>query len=159
MTPPDFDALHGDRCAHIMHAERRKYCLSVSFLDVAIGRIVAVLKQKGMYDEAVVALTGDNGPQALDLCGDPGRHVGAGSSFPYRGGKYTLFQGGVQTPAFISGGAVDDRYKGTRSAHVVHAVDWMPTLLGFTHFDVDTLDDSLVDGHDMWHEIVAAIGA
>jgi len=156
LTPKDFDDLHGDRCSAITNPERQKYCLSVSFLDVAIGRIVDKLKDTNLYDNALIALTGDNGPQALNLCGDPGRHVAAGSAFPYRGGKYTLFQGGVQTPAFISGGAVPKELRGTRSAQIVHATDWMPTLLGFAGFEGEMSD--LVDGENLWDEIVSEIG-
>merc|ERR1711971_1058801 len=113
-----------------------------------------------MYDNAVIALTGDNGPQSLDLCGDPGRHIAAGSAHPYRGGKYTLFQGGVQTPAFISGGRVPKELRGTRSAHVMHAVDWLPTLRGFTNYkQQEDGEDELVDGSDVWTEIVSNVGA
>lgn len=155
MTPDEFNEQYKDKCDHIMNRERQKYCLSVLYLDVAIGEILQKLKDTGLYHNTLIAMTGDNGPQLLDLCGTPGQHIAAGSAYPYRGGKYTLFQGGVQTPAFISGALIDDQYKGKKSNQLISSVDWMPTLLHFTSFysDDNVLDEDNVDGIDLYNDI------
>lgn len=66
-----------------------------------------------------------------------------------------MFQGGVQTPAFIAGGAIESKFKGTATTHVFSAVDWVPTLLHFTSFyeDGHVLDPDLVDGIDLYDDI------
>eukprot|EP00486_Rosalina_sp_Unknown_P013732 CAMPEP_0201592822 /NCGR_PEP_ID=MMETSP0190_2-20130828/190608_1 /ASSEMBLY_ACC=CAM_ASM_000263 /TAXON_ID=37353 /ORGANISM="Rosalina sp." /LENGTH=476 /DNA_ID=CAMNT_0048051759 /DNA_START=546 /DNA_END=1976 /DNA_ORIENTATION=+ len=155
LTPDEFNNDNMDKCAHIQNEDRKTYCLSVMYLDIAIGEITTKLKDTGLYDNTIIAMTGDNGPQVLDLCGTPGHHVGAGSAYPYRGGKYTLFQGGVQTPAFISGGAINDKYHGTKSNLLISAVDWMPTLLHFTTFydSGNKLNRNDVDGLDLYQDI------
>merc|ERR1712228_885394 len=76
VTPDEFNENHMDKCEHIQNGERQKYCLSVVYLDMAIGEIVNGLKANGMYENSVIAMTGDNGPQILDLCGNPGQHIG-----------------------------------------------------------------------------------
>jgi len=128
------------------------------FLDMAIGEIMDKLKEKGMYKNSVIAMSADNGPQILQLCGNPGGHIVAGSAYPFRGGKYTLFQGGVKTLGLISGGAIDPKFKGMKSPKIIAAVDWLPTLLHFTSFyDANNeqtlpLNDNM-DGIDLYDEI------
>merc|ERR1712157_565198 len=117
------------KCEHILNADRQKYCLSVVYLDIAIGRILDSLKTNGMYENSVIGMMGDNGPQILDLCGNPGHHIGAGSAYPLRGGKYTLFQGGINTMALIAGGVINEQFKAHKSSVVMATVDWLPTLL------------------------------
>lgn len=161
VTPDEFNAEYGPQCDHITNNDRKKYCLSVLYLDMAIGAITTKLQDVGLFEKSVIALSGDNGPQLLNLCGNPGQHVAAGSAYPYRGGKYTLFQGGVQTPAFIAGGAIESKFKGTSTRHVFSAVDWVPTLLHFTTFyeDGNVLDRDLVDGYDLYDEIFGSDSA
>lgn len=40
----------------------------------------------------------------------------------------------------------------------MHAVDWMPTLRGFTDYKGEGDDDALVDGSDVWADIVSSVG-
>merc|ERR1711971_487419 len=108
-----------------------------------------------MYENSVIGVMGDNGPQILDLCGNPGHHIGAGSAYPLRGGKYTLFQGGVNTMALIAGGVINEQFKAHKSSMVMAAVDWLPTLLHFTSFyeEGHKLDDTGMDGIDLYEQI------
>lgn len=55
-------------------------------------------------------------------------------AWPYRGTKYTYLQGGILTPAFISGGVIDSENYGKKNFHVWHATDWFKTILHFTNF-------------------------
>ena len=50
-----------------------------------------------------------------------------------RGFKKTLWEGGIRTPAFVTGGYLDESTKGTKfgnNGEFMHVVDWYPTLLG-----------------------------
>ena len=40
---------------------RRHYYANVTFIDDQIGQIIETLKEKGMYDDAVICFTADHG--------------------------------------------------------------------------------------------------
>ena len=46
------------------------------------------------------------------------------NNWPLRGEKHTSWQGGVRVAAFVSGGLVPSRFRGTRSDVVSHVADW-----------------------------------
>ena len=77
-------------------AARRNYSAMVHYMDDVVGDIVAKLKDKGMYDDTVIALMADNG--------GPVYLPGAANNHPLKGGKYSDWEGGVRTNALISGG-------------------------------------------------------
>jgi len=138
-------------CTDILDDDRAAYCKHVQALDYAIGQVLDALKSSGLYDNSVIALTTDNGALSLNLCGNPGGHSAAGSAYPYRGGKYTLFEGGVKTPAFIGGNLIPSDYVGESTTQMMHAVDWLPTLLHFTNSGSDTALNDDIDGYDMYN--------
>ena len=137
-VPDDFES----NCEDIEDSDRVDYCAHVQALDFAVGEVINSLKENGLYENSVIAFTTDNGALSLGLCGNPGNHMAAGSAYPYRGGKYTLFEGGVNTPAFISGDLVPDEYKGTSTNTWFQAADWLPTLLHWTESGTESFFNS-----------------
>ena len=57
--------------------------------------MVAVLEQEGIHDDTIIVVASDNGGQICPLCGQ--------SNYPLRGAKRNNFEGGVRTPAIVSG--------------------------------------------------------
>ncbi len=57
---------HGDLGVAQAKASRRGYYGSISFIDEQIGRILAVLKKRGLYDNTLIVFTADHG----DMLGD-----------------------------------------------------------------------------------------
>lgn len=57
---------------------RRHYYANVTFIDDQVGEIVRALKEKGMYDNAVICFTSDHG----DMMGD---HYHWRKTYPYEG--------------------------------------------------------------------------
>ncbi|MGW8315177.1 MAG: sulfatase-like hydrolase/transferase [Bacteroidales bacterium] len=68
--------------------------------DWCIGQLMNTLMQAGMLESTLVILSSDNGPVLNDGYFDDaveknGSHTPAG---PFRGGKYSLFEGGTRVP-------------------------------------------------------------
>ena len=111
--------------------KRRKHMAVIRMLDSAVGRVVQTLKRKGMWKKTVFVFSSDNGP-------DP--HYG--SSFPLRGKKGSLFEGGSRVPAFISSSLLSR--PGRRERFPVHITDWFPTLLSLA--GVEEFGERKIDG-------------
>lgn len=110
--PMTADAPFGDfGTAHALHS-RRHYNAAVSFVDEQIGRVVAELKAKGIYDQAVIVFTSDHG----DMLGD---HHHWRKTYPYEGSAHIPFI--VRLPGGVGGGQMRTQCVGLR--------DIMPTLL------------------------------
>lgn len=72
-------------------------------LDWCVGQVVEELRLRGRLDNTLILFTGDNGPVLLDGYKDQaaeriGSHRPAG---PYRGGKYSRFEGGTRVPWIV----------------------------------------------------------
>ena len=67
----------------------------VSALDESVRQIVTTLKKKGLYDNSIIIFTTDNGAAAGGL------DASAGSNYPLRGSKNTLWEGGVRGVGFV----------------------------------------------------------
>ena len=77
----------------------------LSALDEAVGNVTAALAAAGMADNALVIFAADNGgPVACgaSMCGD----ATGSSNYPLRGGKHSLWEGGVRLTAVAAGGAI-----------------------------------------------------
>ncbi|OWF47903.1 arylsulfatase B-like [Mizuhopecten yessoensis] len=126
--------------SNIKNEGRRKYSGMVTAMDDLVGNVTAALKENGMYDDTLFIFTSDNG-------GWPLYH---GNNYPLRGGKVTIYEGGTRATAFISGKGLEKT--GYTYNGMMHAVDWMPTILsaagGTPEKDIDGIDqwDSLRTG-------------
>ena len=89
------------------------YYGEVSHLDAQIGRVIAGLKARGMYDDTVIVFTSDHG----DYCGNHG------AFYKYAG----LYDSLIRVPMVVRwpGAAEQER----ASEALVSLVDIMPTLL------------------------------
>ncbi|KAH8053767.1 sulfuric ester hydrolase [Aureococcus anophagefferens] len=82
-----------------------------------VGNVVDGVRASRGWENTVLWFMGDNGPE-------PG--TGA-SSWPLRGAKRTLFEGGVREPSFVY---APGRVAPGASSAPVHVIDVAPTLLG-----------------------------
>jgi len=76
----------------------------VSF-DDQVGRILAELERQGLTGNTLVILTSDNGPVLDDGYKDRAvelnRAAGHTPAGPFRGGKYSVYQGGTRVPFLV----------------------------------------------------------
>ena len=89
-------------------AELAQYYQSISRIDQGLGRLVAVLKEAGVYDNTVIMYTSDHG-----------------MAFP--GGKTTLYEGGMRVPMVVR--CPDLKRRGGQCNALVSLVDITPTIL------------------------------
>jgi len=85
---------------------------TVEAMDANVGRVLAAIEKMGLKDKTIVVFTSDNG-------GDR-QHVA-----PLRGGKGTLYQGGLRVPAVIRAPGI----KPGASRVTTLSMDWFPTLM------------------------------
>jgi arylsulfatase A-like enzyme len=106
-------------------------------MDVAIGRMLGALHQRGVLDDTLVIYFNDNG--------GPRRF----SNAPYRGHKGDTYEGGVRVPCVMRWpGKIKP---GTVVDQMLHVVDFYPTLVRLAG---GSLEQALpLDGRDAWPTI------
>jgi arylsulfatase A-like enzyme len=96
----------------------------VNIMDEVVGNLTQAYQAKaGMWDNTLVIFSSDNGGP-VDLAEN------AANNWPRRGGKYSLFEGGINVAAFVSGGLLPTAVRGTTNNGIVHIADWYATLAG-----------------------------
>ena len=104
---------------------------AIAQLDWCVGEILAALDRLKLTGHTLVIFTSDNGPVVDDGYKDDavaklGRHKPAG---PFRGGKYSNFEGGTRVP-FIA--RWPGKIKRGVSAALVSQIDFPASLAAFT---------------------------
>ena len=104
----------------IPNKQRQGICAMGAHLDLAVHNITEALKENGLWDDTLFIFANDNGHQTeeklyllvlitiyIRLCSTGGPTNGDENSnnnnYPLRGGKDSLWQGGVRSLAFVRG--------------------------------------------------------
>ncbi|XP_075743510.1 arylsulfatase B isoform X2 [Rhipicephalus microplus] len=112
---------------------REIYAGMVSALDKSVGKIFKALHERGMLNDTFLSFSSDNGAAATYW------GTGVASSYPLRGEKSTLWEGGVHVPGFIWTAQSMWTGRGSRYDHIFHATDWLPTLYEMAGGEVSKL--------------------
>ena len=112
------------------------YAAFVSTFDDYLGELRTFLAAQGLTDDTIIVFQSDNGHST-----EVRTFGGGGYCGDYRGGKFSLFEGGIRVPAVIS-------WPGHLPAGEVREqmamnIDWFPTLLELCGVDAAGAD---VDG-------------
>jgi N-sulfoglucosamine sulfohydrolase len=91
-------------------AELAQYYQSVSRLDQGFGRLMAILKEEGLYEQSLILYLSDHG-----------------AAFP--GAKTTVYEPGLRSPLIVR--HPEARRRGIESNALVSWVDLTPTLLEY----------------------------
>jgi arylsulfatase A-like enzyme len=102
---------------------RAAYAAMLESVDHSVGRVTAKLEELGIARDTLVVLTSDNG--AVGQTPDTGQIVSTNA--PLRGGKATLYEGGLRVPLLVRWPAVVAA--GRETDLQATTADWFPTLL------------------------------
>ncbi len=113
----------------------------ITAMDEQIGRLNNTLKELGVEDDTCVFFCSDNGPEGD---GDTTSR-NCGSTKGLRGRKRSLYNGGINVPAFV-------KWKkhvkpGQRFEFLASTLDYLPTILA--ECNVEMPDDRPIDGIDI----------
>jgi arylsulfatase A-like enzyme len=102
------------------------YAAMIKSIDESVGRVVATLDKLGLTENTLVIFSSDNG--GVGGYESAGVHIkGVTDNAPLKGGKGTLYEGGVRIPyIFYWKGKIA---AGMKNATPINSVDLYPTLL------------------------------
>ncbi len=134
---------------------RKEYAAFVSNTDEKIGHVLDYLDEQNLADNTIVVFQSDHGHSLEERA-----FWGGGNSGPYRGSKFSLFEGGIRVPAII-------RYPNVIPANEVRdqaamEMDWFSTIAELTDAQVTgnidgkslmpiILDDKKESQHQVMH--------
>jgi arylsulfatase A-like enzyme len=106
------------------------YAAMVESMDDAVGTLLDALDRLGIADHTAVVFYSDNGGNMYNEVDG----TTPTSNRPLRGGKATMWEGGIRVPAIVNWPGVTRA--GTRSDALIQSTDFYPTvlhLLGLPH--------------------------
>ncbi len=99
------------------------YAAMIESMDDAVGTLLDTLDRLHLAEKTIVIFASDNGGNMYNFVDG----TTPTSNAPLRGGKATLYEGGVRTPLVVAWPGVTR--PGTRSDALVQSEDFYPTLL------------------------------
>lgn len=117
------------------------YAAMVEAMDAAVGRLLDAIDRNGLADRTILIFASDNGGNMYD-------HVDGTTptdNAPLRGGKATLWEGGIRVPCVIAWPGLIR--PGSRSAEIIQTSDLFPTLAAMPGFSMT--GSPTFDGRDL----------
>ena len=111
--------------------------------DDSCGQLLQALKETGQAENTVVIFSADNGPEKYAYARD--EKFGHWSSYPLRGLKRDIYEGGHHVPFIIKWPGVTEA--GTVSDALVSQIDLMATFASALSYALP--DDAAEDSHDL----------
>ncbi|MBS1655556.1 MAG: sulfatase-like hydrolase/transferase, partial [Bacteroidetes bacterium] len=99
-------------------------------LDTGIGELLTMINKLRIDDNTYVFLMGDNGaveflPPVSNRLAPPSTFQNPMRNYPLRGGKWTLYEGGIRVPFMVKGPGIDSH---SYSHVAVTGYDILPTI-------------------------------
>lgn len=129
-----------DLYSNITNTKQKILYAMISEMDDMIKNVTIALKEFDFWENTLLIWATDNGSP-----------VKAGSNYPLKGAKSSNWEGGVRTPALVSGGYLPSIQQGKQLKGLIHLCDWYATLLSIAGLSYDDPKGvSPVDGLNMW---------
>jgi arylsulfatase A-like enzyme len=124
--------------------ERRTYAAMIAALDDGVGLVMRTVREMGLADNTLVLFSADNGATREARAGLGGKPATAGDNSPFRGNKFSAFDGGMHVPMVMNWLGM------IRGGQVIHEIgshlDILPTVCGVA--GVSPPADRTMDGFD-----------
>ncbi len=119
--------------------QRRQYAALVTTMDEQIGRLLAGIDEMGLRENTLIIFMSDHG-HSTEARAD----YGGGYAGPFRGAKFSLFEGGIRVPAIIS---LPGRIPSNEVRHqIATGMDWLPTIADYAGIPVPS---NPIDGNSL----------
>jgi arylsulfatase A-like enzyme len=119
----------------------KTYATMMKSLDDGIGEVLSALDRAGMTRNTLVIFTSDNGGERFSY------------NWPFRGQKFSLFEGGIRVPAIVRWPGVVPAGAVTQQAAIT--MDWTQTMLAAGNAKAEP--DYPLDGNDLLPVIRGAL--
>lgn len=103
-------------------SSRGTYGDCIAEIDANVGRLVAYLKEKNLFDNTIIFYTSDNGPYL--------KANKYGKALPLKGGKFGLNEGGLRVPFLVTYPKLIKA--NTDTFEIMSSIDIMPTIAELT---------------------------
>jgi arylsulfatase A-like enzyme len=127
-----------------LEQERRTYAAMISALDDGVGLVMRTVREAGLAENTLVFFSADNGATREARAGLNQKPATAGNNAPFRGNKFSAFDGGMHVPMIMNWPGV------VRGSQVVREVgshlDLLPTICAAT--GAAPPGDRTMDGFD-----------
>jgi arylsulfatase A-like enzyme len=131
--------------------ERQMYAAMLSAADDALGEIVSTLERTGRRENTLIYLLGDNGATTERRAGLNNQPATAGRNTPFRGYKFSTFDGGMHVPALVN---CPGRIPAGKINHeILMTADIFPTTCNLAGAPIPT--DRTLDGRNAWPVLTA----
>lgn len=127
-----------------LEPERGTYAAMLAAVDDGVGLVMRALRDAGLVERTLVLFTGDNGATRENRAGLNQQPARAGDNRPFRGNKFSLFDGGMHVPMAMSWPGTIPR--GQLRRQTGSHLDLLPTIL--TAAGVALPADRTLDGFD-----------
>ncbi len=123
----------GNQILHLDGGSVEIYRTMIRQMDEGIGRILEALEGEGLARNTLVVFTSDNGGERFSY------------NWPFRGQKFSLWEGGIRVPAIVNWPGVVPTGVVTQQAAIT--MDWTRTMLAAGGAKPDA--GYPLDGHDL----------
>ena len=127
-----------------LESERHTYAAMLSAVDDGVGQVLRALRELRLIENTLVFFSADNGATREARAGLNQNPATAGNNAPFRGNKFSAFDGGMHVPMVMSWPGVIP--KGQVLRQVGNHVDLLPTISKAAGVTVPT--DRTMDGFD-----------
>ncbi|GMI01213.1 hypothetical protein TrLO_g9509 [Triparma laevis f. longispina] len=131
---------------------RLNFAGMLTAVDSAIKNVTESLKDNGLFDNTIIVFSTDNGGPV-----DGGDAVGS-TNWPLRGGKHTIWEGGIRGVGFVTGGEDTVLNNSNNNDgdgdynHLMNGVDWLPTIVGFGGGSAENIEG--IDGVSHYEALI-----
>ena len=127
-----------------LEPERRMYAAMLSAVDDGVGLVMRTLRESGLAENTLVFFAADNGATREPRAGVNQQPARAGDNRPFRGNKFSAFDGGMHVPMIVSwpGKIPPAQVRRQVGSHL----DLLPTIC--TAAGVPVPNDRTMDGFD-----------